>query len=1846
MSDFFDDIPDAPRRAPRTKPGARVEGVDPALLDFAARRDFTVTSGADSLGTHVRGSLHGGGRAVDLRVSDKRPEDISRALADARAAGLHAAYERKGQGNATGDHIHLSVPGAPQADSFFDDVPDAPPAPMFPKGLTRGVVASQPAAELPPQAPPATPSRPPQPTVTSRVLTPEEEEAALNPPLSEPSLKPFDPDKGLSVPAVLAQKAQRITQRPAGYDEGILEPVSATVHTAGEKPSPSEAVDALMEQLGSGWRELAQKYRAETGREPIDVRTLPEPEAFDYRERGTNWRYSISPSRDFIDTMKAYQAGGLEPASRIARERAEAKTVGLNKAAQDEASQSYLGQVATDVVKGLGKTVQGTAQLAENLRKIHEGEAFDDSNQSAIDEARARMPAYRTNLGAVLGTGAEVVGDVARMEASPLGAVVEQFVENVNRGGLEAAKSAGAIAALQAVGVGGDKVAQILELSPAERQVFVRALQGDVNAAQAAMQGEKGAALLKSFGVGAAFPVGKGERVERDPVAPKIAPVERTARQSYLDLPDIPVGTIPAPRVVRAMPETAPETSTPAPTVSRAGMLHNPETGAPLADFRVRTPERPRVVKGAAAPPVEGQPQAAQAPAEPLAEPVRHVDLQKRDDAGQFREETPREKSARQRRVADTSATQTSAGVDATPDNVTSALGAGADIEALRGGAQGLPDNASTGAPAVADGAANTAGAPGGARVDGGEGLSSTPDPQTVGGHKPVTDEPHEMTLAEWKQYGIDRQEEYRLERLAELDEFLSGRKELPFAQRPGVAEEYRAHYEKDRQRLSVPTKPENPKVLETSYIRHVGRAIDEGKPVSPETWADFLTLARKYGTAIPEKVNIKEDGKGERPAPDDAPPPRRVAAPRVDAPPPSAAAPAVTLSQAEVAAPRVSAPESLPRPRTAERSFPQSAEAAGLSKGTDTTYDVQADAPAVERASRRIESAGADRVMADITSNKEPSKDDIVAGQLLARKFSEAGDHEREVAVINDLAEKLTKAGQSVQAASLISRLSPEGVLLQGQRILNRRGANRTLTAEEVTGLKESAARVREYEAKVSDLQRQIEEMKLRPQSVGRQGTRQKIATITERLSQAEADARARLDARKAQAQELIAGNPQAGATAILPDLADYAIIYAAKLAKGTLNRAVLAGEMVKEFGEGIRPHLDDIRRQGIVAYREHQRAEDYDRAVARVTEGRPEDFTPEQIRELVQAERERGKVSARERAALRSEYLNALGPKQGPAKGEGLGAKEGPRLTEAPLPGPRMSESRPEGPGLSEGQGRTAGPRVTEAPSYGPRLSEGLKSGPSPARVLSAIAERSQGDSQKMMGAAKFSRPGMDAGTWAAEMKAEFGLEGKEARQAYRDSYELYKEANKAVREEAITRGAKDAADRQRLLDERLDAQTAARKARIELDRTFRQLSRSPARRALAVAQDTVGAARTVLTGGDVSFGLRQGKMAVRHPAMFVREWAKAWRALSETQAERLRSEMELHPDFKVMQKQMGMQFTSLGHSDPAMHEEGFQSRALEKLPIFKHVERVNAAMLDGLRFGWAKSYLENVRKMGLAPEAEAKALKEGGELIMDGTGRADLGRMGNALSPVLSNTLFSPRFWAARVKWLTVHPTRMMIPESWGGLSRPARVEAFKTLFAFSGVVATQLAVARAAGAQVDTDPDSPNFLKGRWGNMRVDFSAGFQGHIRVALRLAKTIAGQTKTAEGKPRQSGGKILETYGRGKLSPPASLFYDLYLSEPTKEGRGTDIVGQPVYPFGDPKKRGFDKVKSSALFQRVAPMLYRDAQEAYELMGWKAGAVAGVGSFIGEGVSAYGDKSRSGAAPSVRPLHTQSRQP
>jgi len=69
---------------------------------------------------------------------------------------------------------------------------------------------------------------------------------------------------------------------------------------------------------------------------------------------------------------------------------------------------------------------------------------------------------------------------------------------------------------------------------------------------------------------------------------------------------------------------------------------------------------------------------------------------------------------------------------------------------------------------------------------------------------------------------------------------------------------------------------------------------------------------------------------------------------------------------------------------------------------------------------------------------SKGISADDVALGEALISRAIKDGDHVGANALIADLAEKLTTAGQAVQAAKIFKRLSPEGMLLYARRVVN----------------------------------------------------------------------------------------------------------------------------------------------------------------------------------------------------------------------------------------------------------------------------------------------------------------------------------------------------------------------------------------------------------------------------------------------------------------------------------------------------------------------------------------------------------------------------------------------------------------------------------------------------------------------------------------------------------------------------------------------------------------------------------------------------------------------------------------
>ncbi len=538
-----------------------------------------------------------------------------------------------------------------------------------------------------------------------------------------------------------------------------------------------------------------------------------------------------------------------------------------------------------------------------------------------------------------------------------------------------------------------------------------------------------------------------------------------------------------------------------------------------------------------------------------------------------------------------------------------------------------------------------------------------------------------------------------------------------------------------------------------------------------------------------------------------------------------------------------------------------------------------------------------------------------------------------------------------------------------------------------------------------------------------------------------------------------------------------------------------------------------------------------------------------------------------------------------------------------------------------------------------------------PSLARNLSLYADIGAYEFSKLKGENKMKR-------WKAEMvKVDPRLEPFLNREIFKESFGKYDTARKtalqASREKSAqkTNPAAKPGELQAIINEKLAAQTRARRESIAMQKYYNELGATEFRKKLRVAGDVIGLYRALEATADLSGSLRQTKAAIlRHPLVWAKAFAKQIKGFNTKQYDKMLSELELDPDFKHANR-FGLDLTGFGE-----HEEGFQSGIARKIPGSKHAEQAYTIMLDYTRMGWFKQYAEGLRRLGLDPDnpADAHHFEKGAQLINNATGRGDWGKDGagkllRSGSHAASQVLFSPRFWASRMSLLktAVDPRVMLNPKVIGAtakdvlgmrrsaLSNEARVESFKTIASFTALVGMQLALAKMTGAKVSLDIDDPDFLKASWGKYHVDFSAGMQGNIRMLLRTMSAIKNGDQGGAG-GRESAGGIQADFWRKKLSPAASMIVDMGFMKQTKgfglDWQGQDFLKNPEYMFGKPGS-GANRINplskdGSILLSKLVPMVIGDAKSAiYDTTPDAGTAPAIAGSILGEGVQVYDAK-------------------
>ena len=105
--------------------------------------------------------------------------------------------------------------------------------------------------------------------------------------------------------------------------------------------------------------------------------------------------------------------------------------------------------------------------------------------------------------------------------------------------------------------------------------------------------------------------------------------------------------------------------------------------------------------------------------------------------------------------------------------------------------------------------------------------------------------------------------------------------------------------------------------------------------------------------------------------------------------------------------------------------------------------YEVQTDAAAVTRAKAEVDTVGIDaaltRILGELASGAQATKDTITTGFELAGRLQGLGRFEDASTLLLGLSEKLTTSGQASQAASLLAKMTPQGIEVHAQNIIRK---------------------------------------------------------------------------------------------------------------------------------------------------------------------------------------------------------------------------------------------------------------------------------------------------------------------------------------------------------------------------------------------------------------------------------------------------------------------------------------------------------------------------------------------------------------------------------------------------------------------------------------------------------------------------------------------------------------------------------------------------------------------------------------------------------------------------------------
>lgn len=342
------------------------------------------------------------------------------------------------------------------------------------------------------------------------------------------------------------------------------------------------------------------------------------------------------------------------------------------------------------------------------------------------------------------------------------------------------------------------------------------------------------------------------------------------------------------------------------------------------------------------------------------------------------------------------------------------------------------------------------------------------------------------------------------------------------------------------------------------------------------------------------------------------------------------------------------------------------------------------------------------------------------------------------------------------------------------------------------------------------------------------------------------------------------------------------------------------------------------------------------------------------------------------------------------------------------------------------------------------------------------------------------------------------------------------------------------------------------------------------SKAEKALDKFNQIAGMRRVMQTAFDLSIPFRQGIMIALNPlkwGQFSQSFGNMIKSVfSDKNYNRLMRDIHQSEAYGRMIEDK-IKFNELESLKNEERNEDFQKSFLYgiKIPILRQLitepllasQRAADAFLNTARFELYLKYEQQLQKQGITRESDPETYKKMAQWVMNTTGRGKMidALEGGKMQKVVSNTFYGARLMAANIN--TLNPVRYV------QMPKELRKEVMKDVLGYVTTTTMVMLAASAAGADVELDPDEPDFLQIRFGDKVYDITGGKAAYLRTFFRMTEALYSrltEPKHTANKKVEYAGKSLYKFFRNKLSPNTGYVLNA--------ATGYNTLGQPFNPY------------------------------------------------------------------------------